>query len=318
MRFLHVDLDDLSGWTPVVTQVREIILRGHIAGVEFLINALPPEALPFVPRQHEVDEIAETAETAVRAGRLIDFGNLPNEVIRHGGNRGGPLYSQGAIGHPFSQPYVFMHTWGEDMAAVYLVTPLEPDKLAGGDCEAIELQPVKVAGEAALIISDRILLEPDRDPNHHQYYCSAIPAVWRFLPGAPNQGKPPAHAAGGNVLDPLMTGLLILNTRGIARETVAVSDKLQKARRKSGKPPIPPYDRVMSAPYVTAIEARRARGRNEPKGGTHASPIPHLRMGHPRTYASGVKCFVRDALVNMSDEAKQQWQAGRSHYAVRP
>lgn len=313
-------LDQLEGWAPVITQVREAILRGYVTGSHMLDRILPPDVMRLAPSQREVEAMAESAEAAVRAGRLIDFGDWTNDVIKHGGQRGGPLYSRGAIGHPFALPWVFRHTW-EHSTAAYLVNPLDRDKLAGGDCECVELQPMKVAGNHMLMIADRMMLTPDPGDTTVKYHCSAIPSVWRYLPDVDeaggNNGLSPAQAAAGNVLDPLMTALLILSTRGIARETVTVPDKLQKARAKNGKPPIPPYDRVFSAPYVTAIQARRARGRAEPKGGTHASPVPHLRMGHPRTYASGVQVFVRDALVNMSDDARRAWITGRSHYAVK-
>jgi hypothetical protein len=324
---VEVNLLDLTEWRPTVTQVRDTILKGWVTGGHMLEGYLPPEVLTLAPSQDDVESIADCCETAIRAGRLIDFGAWTNEVIKHGSNRGGPLYNKGAIGHPFGKPYVFMHTWEGDgsgvSTSVYMVNPLEPDKLAGGDYEAVELQPLKMRnGVVLLMISDRVFLQPGREganANANRYACEAIPSVWRFLPGAEAINKQgPAEAAAANVLDPSATALLILSTRGIERETVTASEKLQKARRKNGKPPIPPYDRVQSQPYVTAIEARRARGRSEPKGGTHASPIPHLRMGHPRTYASGVQVFVRDALVNMSEEARKAWITGsRSHYEVK-
>lgn len=313
-------LDEIRQWTPTVTQVRDTILHGHIVGTNMLDGFVSAEAMAMAPTQGDVDRIAETCAEAVSAGRLIDFGGWTNDVIKHGGTRGGPLYSRGVIGHPFSEPYVFLHTW-EGETAVYMVNPLEPDKLAGGDCECLEMQPMRIADDAVLMIADRALLEGGINTDKatwSKYHCSAMPSPWRFFPGAEtmNKGISPANAAAGNVLDPLMTALLILSTRGIERRTIAVSDKLQKARRKNGKALIPPYDQVLSAPYVTAIMARRLRGRHEPKGGTHASPIPHLRMGHPRILASGVQTFVRDSLVAMTDEAKKAW-AGRSHYAVK-
>jgi hypothetical protein len=302
------------------------MFRGHVVGCHLGIESLSPALVQqLAPTQDDVELFAEACNDAVRGGRLIDFGDWTNDVIKYAASRGGPLYGRGAIGHPFSQPYVFLHTW-EEATSVYLVNPLEPDRLAGGDCEAVELSPAIVSGEKVLMIGDRIYFQPPPPDAPHsvindykKYGCYAIPSLWRYMPGAEKINmQEPANAAAGNVLDPLMTALLILSTRGVMRETVAVSEKLQKARRKSGKEPIPPYDRVFSAPYVTAIQARRARGRHEPKGGTHASPIGHLRMGHLRTYASGVQTFVRDALVNMSEDARKAWLTGnRSHYTVK-
>lgn len=318
---IELDARDLEPWRPVITQVREAMLNRMVVGSDLISDQISPKLRDLIPSQDRVEVIATGCYEAARAGRLIDFGDWTNEVIKHGGNRGGPLYQRGAIGHPFRQPYVFFHTW-EGNSVAYLVNPLEPGNLAGGDCEAIELQPLAFGPERALMIADAMMLEPMQNVGiveWSKYHCSAIPSVWRFLPGAEagNNGMAPANAAAGNVLDPLMTALLILSTRGIDRKTVTVSDKLQNARRKNGKPPIPPYDVVNSAPYVTAIQARRARGRQEPKGGHHASPVPHLRMGHPRTYASGVQIFVRDALINMSAEAKAAFLGNRSHYTIQ-
>lgn len=310
-------LEDIEPWQPVVTQVRDAILAHMITGAHFAGAELPPEGRAMLPTQGDVNGINNLAYEAVSNGRLIDFGEWTNAVIMHGGNRGGPLYTKGVIGHPFRQPYVYMHTW-EGETAVYLVNPLEPEK-AAGDCEAIELNPMRVNRRGMLSISDRAVLWPGESGDGSKYHCSAMASPWRYLPGAEaiNNGMAPVNAAAGNVLDPLMTALLILSTRGIDRHVIAPSDKLQKAREKNRKPPIPPHEAVNSAGYVTAISNRIARGRSESRGGTHASPQPHLRMGHPRTYANGVTTFVRDALVGFSDEARAAFRSNRSHYVVR-
>jgi hypothetical protein len=317
---MEADMRDIEDWAPTITQIRETILKGMVVGSHMFAADLPPEVAQYAPSQRMVERISDGCLDAIQAGRLIDFGAWTNEVIMHGGNRGGPLYTKGAIGHPFSKYYLFVHTW-EYSTAVYLVNPLEKDRLAGGDCEAIELQPIKIKDQRALMIGDQVLLTPETeatDPDWRKYHCSAIPSVWRFMPGAAeiNKASPP-NAAAGNVLDPLMCALLILNTRGIDRQTVSVSDKLQRARIKNGKPPIPPYDQVDSRLYVTAIQKRLSKGRKEPsKGGHHASPIGHIRRGHIREYADGTTTFVRDSLVNLSENASKTFAAARSHYTV--
>jgi len=120
----------------------------------------------------------------------------------------------------------------------------------------------------------------------------------------------------GNVVDPVMTALAILNTKGIVNETIRASDKLNSARRKAGKSIIPPYRKVNSSGYVTALLARQER-KGEGKGGTHASPITHIRMGHLRNYKSGEVSFVRDTIVNASEEARLNFKSTRSHYIVK-
>lgn len=325
---LEVDARSIGPWRPTVAGVREAALRWHVTAADFSQQMpLDPLGKLFMPRLHEIEAIADATRDAVTYGRVIDFGFLPNEVIKFGGMRGGPLWNSGAYGQPFREPWVLYHTWdyepgGPHAVAVYLVSLADLDNPCG-DCEVVELQPTQFGEEQrVLLICDRVIFEADPDSPlaDAKYRCRSAPAMLRYLngPGSDriNQGTTPEGAAAGNCGDPLMTALMILNTRGIERETVEPPPKLNKSRMRSGKPPIPPYDRIDSGPYVTAILSRR-RPRGEPKGGTHASPTPHIRLGHPRTYANGSRSLIRDTLVNVTDEARAAFQRSRSHYVIR-
>jgi len=316
---LEVDLSTMAPWKPTIQQVRKMIQAYMIGGPQ-LTGIVPDEAMQFAPRQNEVETISEMAFEAIRVGRLIDFGELPNTLIADGGRRGGPLYEKGVLCQPFRDPWLLYHTWDERHSAVYLINPCEPDK-SNGDCEAVELEPAQFAGGGTLTIGDRLLYLPSQaNPDKpNTYSARAAPSIWRFMPEAGevmNRGKSPESAAAGNVLDPLMTCLMMLSTNGIERETIRANPKLQKSRLRSGKPPIPPYDRVNSKPYVTAMMLRGQPRAGESAGGTHASPVPHIRRGHLRTYASGVQSFIRDTLVNVTEDTKLSW-LNRSHYEVR-
>jgi len=96
---------------------------------------------------------------------------------------------------------------------------------------------MSIRGVPLLMIGDRMVLEP-ADSADFMHTAQAIPSAMRFLPGseAMNAGKSPAHAAAGNVLHALMCALWILSTRSAARETIAPSDKLTRARAKAKKP----------------------------------------------------------------------------------
>ena len=113
-----------------------------------------------------------------------------------------------------------------------------------------------------------------------------------------------------------MTGLMILNTRNMPRNKVVASEKLNGSCVKRGKPIIPPYDRIDSSPYVTAILSRQDRVAGA-KGGTHASPMMHIRRGHIRNYASGERRFISDTLVNATEDMRKQFVSQRSHYVVK-
>ena len=317
------DPRDMEAWDATVTQVRDVILKRHIAGPDFSRSMdLLPEASQYVPSQKEVEMVNALSLDAVTNGRVIDFGMLPNEVIKYGGNRGGPLWQQGAIGMPFDDPWILYHVW-ESGVGVYMVNPTVQG------AEICELQPIKLdTTTRVLLISDRGIFFRGVDgpePMARKYWSSMMPSMLRYHVD-PEQRKrangdaPTAHAgAAGNVGDPLMTALLILSTRNVERETVRAPIKLQNARRKSGKPTIPDYDRVNAAQYVTAILLRgRRRERGEDQGGTHRSPIPHIRLGHPRQYATGRSIFIADTLVNVPAEKRAAFKSNRSHYVVKP
>lgn len=310
--------NEIQPWNPTVTQVRDVIFGWGIAGPDFTeCLDLKPEAKQHVPSQDEVERVSEMAHDAVTAGRVIDFGFLPNDVLKYGGDRGGTLWQQHAIEQPFELPWMIYHAW-EGGVCVYLVNPV-----AAG-VEICELQPCKVGTMLSLLISDRGIFFREHELAPQKYFATMSPAALRYQRdpahhARANGGGTENTAAAGNVGDPLMAALLILNTRNVARETVRAPAKLQKARARNGKPPIPDYDRVDASAYVTAISLRgQRRERSEDQGGTHRSPVPHIRIGHPRTYATGKSIFVADTLVNVSDEQRSTFKSSRTHYAVRP
>jgi len=320
MPTLEVDMmRDLDEWRPTPQMIRETVAKSMIVAPGLIARKGDDEERRRIPSQYEVEIACKLMREAIFAGRMIDFGYVPNTVIMDCGKRAGPLYQRGAFVQPFHDPWVFMHSW-EMAVAIYLVNPLEQHKASGADFEAVELMAGKYLGDGLLVIGDRVWLTTDgRDVDF--YGCNVAPCAWRFVPGAEsmNNGGTPEQAAAGNVLDPVMTALLILATVGVRRETIEPSPKLNKARAKSGKPPIPPYDVVHSEEYVTALSMRGKRFiRGEDQGGTHHSPVPHLRRGHLRTYESGKVSLIHDTLVRVSPEAREAFKAARTHYSVRP
>jgi hypothetical protein len=311
-----------------ITQARDAFMGFRVSGLNFPAEMMRPEGMMFMPSQREVEAICVASHQACAAGRMIDFGDLPNAVIMATSKRAGPLYNQRLLGHPFRDPWIFFHTW-EMSSSVYLVMPTEHGPQLGGEVEVVELQGLTLLGKFFLAIGDRALLSA-YDPDHAEqrvdkFHATPAPSLWRFvstitpdLDARINKGNPFLTAI-ENVLDPLMTALMILNTRNVERRTERVSEKLQKARKKNGKPPIPPYDIVSAAPYVTALMTRgqRSGARSEDHGGTHRSPHPHLRIGHPRTYAPGQVTFIRDTLVNVNDQTRDAFHRTRSHYEVK-
>lgn len=118
-----------------------------------------------------------------------------------------------------------------------------------------------------------------------------------------------------NCLDPFVTALLLLHTDGVPVDQIDPPEKLQKARRKADKPLLPSRLRIDSATYVTVLGMRRQRHKVS-LGGTHASPIPHRRLGHWRYFKNGhPRIRIPDALVNVKHETRAAFM--RSHYRVK-
>jgi hypothetical protein len=89
---------------------------------------------------------------------------------------------------------------------------------------------------------------------------------------------------------------LIADSRSSVVRIVA-DDKLNKARIKSGKAPIPPYFKIEVGPTIL-VPGSAPVVAARPDKGTHASPRPHDRRGHPRRLKSGREVWVRSCRIN--------------------
>lgn len=99
---------------------------------------------------------------------------------------------------------------------------------------------------------------------------------------------------------------MILCTRGIGLRVEEASAKLNAKRARSGKDPLPRVTHVDAEMYYRAME-------NTASGGSHASPVPHLRRGHIRRYADGNSTWIRDCLVNCRTATEA---SKRDHYEI--
>jgi len=324
----ETEMRDIDVVIITVAKLREAVLGN-------MLTSGPGYDRKWMPTTYELDSILLLSQEAVESGRVIDFGHWPNEVMKRSSGRGGKLFNQGALSQPFDSPWIFLHTWDdpkidakyhwEKSGAAYLVNPFPSDD----SCEIVEFNGLTVHNRFCLGVGDRVWLKR-QEGNVDQYHCNVIPAINRFLERSFAKGtnmgiiqdhmdlygNDPMQSAANNVLDPFITALLFLNTKGVKSETIYPDAKLNKARLKNKKKPIPPYRKVESDPYVTAIMHRRTTGSGLPTG-THASPVPHVRIGHWREYKTGERTFIRDTLVNVSDEQREQFVATRSHYMFK-
>src|ERR1044072_5765344 len=318
------NLEDMDHWQATIEQFRDACMEGRIVAVN-----LPSVDECFWFRSDELSETITKVHSAVTSGRLIDCGHLPNEMIKIGGKRGGAMYNHGLLAHPFHEPWLLFHSWEEGVSG-YLIELLD-GRPAGGATRIIELNPMQVQHEKVLSAGDVVMMDfsMDDEMRSERFTGGSRPATWRLAFPAMSNGLDPMRAAMNNWLDPCVAALLLLHTDGVSVERIEPPAKLNRARIKSRKPPLPARLRIDSGPYVTALLARRHR-RSEPQGGHHASPIPHVRFGHWRYFQDGLqprtalrvegerapwRIRIRDALVNVKDEARAAFM--RSHYAVR-
>lgn len=326
-------LEDFDTFNLTPERIRELALARKVSSGPGLDSE-------YMPTTNELDTISDMLYSAVSKGQLIDFGYWPNDMIKATSKRGGKLYVESALAHPFSSPYVIMHSWDDaanpipkqwlaskqnngPYVSAYLVNPYLSDDVCC-DFEAMELEGIVVQGDRCLGVGDRINLDANESKACDGYAVNVVPFILRFpsmlndpnIKAALNRFSDPLRAAAANVLDPIMTALSILATKGVRSETVNASPKLAKARTKHGKPAIPPYRKVDSRAYVTAILSRQEHV-SRSQGGTHASPITHMRIGHWRHYKSGEKSFIHDTLVNATEEMRKAFVSHRTHYVVK-
>ncbi|MGW8177558.1 MAG: hypothetical protein ACWGQW_02015 [bacterium] len=83
--------------------------------------------------------------------------------------------------------------------------------------------------------------------------------------------------------------LALLSCRNLVEETIEAPAKLNRKRERQGKSLIPPY-KYLSVP----VKDRAVRNTS---GGTHASPITHIRRGHIRRLQKG-NIWINSMIVN--------------------
>lgn len=313
---IETTVNEMGPWSPTVAQIRDTILNYKIVGPQLSQSmSCEPIARTFEPTNEEVNEVSLMARDAVTKGCMIDFGMLPNDVMIKCAGRAGPLWNKGAFTQPFNT-WIFLHTW-EEGSCVYLVHELD------NNCfEVCELNPIWLgANGGCLAIGDRghFMRDPD---THQKYNCKVAPNAPRFatdmeMRNEINNGGTPENAAAGNIGDPMLTALLILSTKNVVRETVPAPERLNRQRIRKNRYPIPPYDIVHTKQYITAIRNSRPGDKTEWQGGTHNTPVPHIRMGHIRHYKSGAEVIIDETLVNVPEEQRRQFKFTRSHYTVK-
>jgi len=229
--------------------------------------------------------IERAARNAVRYGLIFNLGRVDSTSVSELHDQSFQFSDSGKLPHP-APGYAFTLDW-DTWTQFYVVAPLT--ELRG--YVAAELGATKIG---SLLLSAAIVRE-----NIEAGRGLCVP-VYRL------------DSTIHDISMPVAAFRMLLSTRGVPVKRNAAPEKLNKARAKLGRSPIPGYWSVDATRYATALRETR-RMEHEDHGGTHASPRPHLRRGHVRRLSETRTTVVRSAIIGFKG-AEEANVFMRSHY----
>jgi len=241
-----------------------------------------------VTAEGDVNYLRTAIHDTVAAGRMIDFGFIPNAVIKSESLATRHMFEAGELAHPFEH-WLGITSW-EGGCNGYLVVP---HPIKPYDTLVVELYGVSMphVGDA-LLIYDMVSIQTNGIGD-----TRVSPAYMRYPKGHAETVQEQRNR-GSNSLDPLVTMLRLLADASVPITHVASPEKLNKARARRGKPPIPAHHVVCTKDYISQIHAAKHRLTQGDGTGRHASPAAHWRRGHMRHLSSGKLVLVRASKVN--------------------
>lgn len=272
----------------IVIQVFEHLADWPIRSTERFRNAILGTGMLAVNPMLKIqaDEHAHYLKRVIKStiaeGRMIDFGFIPNDVIKAESIRARHMFENGELFHPF-ESWVAVSSWEGGFNGYHI----SPHPFHEKETLVIELYGVSIPNAVdVIVIYDIVSVE-------------ATPGNTRVSPYEMLEELPEEELRnrGSNSLDPLVTFLRLLADASIPITQVEEPVRLNRARAKVGKWPIPGHALVHTRDYVANFHASMAATRVS-KGGTHASPIAHWRRAHQRHLASGRTVPVKASKVN--------------------
>lgn len=245
---------------------------------------------PMINIGHEQDAIVlrNMLKRCVAEGRMIDFGYVPNEVLKTESIRARDVFEAGELQHPYEE-WLGIMAWEGGMNG-YLISP---NPYRPHETIVVEMYGVVVPNMIDVIfIHDFVSIEvvgPGK----------TLVNPTELLAPEYNEEEVLGRRA-ANMLDPLVTMLRFLADATLPVTDVPAPDKLNRRRIAQGKTPIPAHTVVATRDYVTAFH-QNAHDKGHDRGGHHASPVAHWRRAHHRTLSDGKVIPVRSAKVNWRD-----------------
>ncbi|SDF67415.1 hypothetical protein SAMN04488105_14710 [Salipiger thiooxidans] len=254
--------------------------------------------------QHALENLSGLAvsgvipQGVVDEGRIFSFGTFENEDSLHGRVRDVVQGLKDHVGQPFdAQAWAFTYE-------------LSTEKQDGVKPPLTFLAIVQPQANEAILVWE--FLTGPKTPRliNRISFCHTSAGVIGNVLGARTKGD--AEDCLARSVYPL--AIAILNTRGCS-VTFRRAPSVTNARRKRrGKPIIPGHHDVDATEYVTAL---RSTSISRDLGGTHASPLPHLRRAHERVLSDGRRIWVRSALINVRAEGDIAFVERRKAYRGR-
>jgi hypothetical protein len=258
---------------------RNAVLDGMIA-----INPM----LELDNDERKIKFMMQAIREAVREGRMIDFGYIPNELIKATSLRTRSAFEAGELPHPYDH-WLGVSSWEGGMCG-YVFTCGKSER----EVLCMELYGIAVPGlPPSVLINDVVSIETvDTDGGCDTLITGAM-LVDNML-----SSHEAVQKRGANLLDPLVTFLRMLSDASVAIVDVPAPERLNRQRVKRGKTPIPAHTRVLTRDYVAKFHPSRTSHGDDGQGGHHASPIPHWRRSHMRHLSGERVVQVRSSRVN--------------------
>lgn len=276
---LVIALEHLAEW-PIKTpeRFRNAVLGNGFFAVNPLLVGIDEDQAAFLKRM---------IQRAIQEGCMIDFGFIPNEIIKSESVRARTAFESGELIHPYDA-WIGLSIW-EGGSNGYLISqhPVYPDETL-----VLELYGVAIPGVGdAVILYDIVSIK----------IAGPLNTVMSPHRMKIEQTEKELQQRASNALDPMVTMLRLLADASIPVTRIEQPERLNRVRVKQGKFAIPEHVVVYVKDYVTAFQhSPVAKGSS--KGGTHASPTAHWRKSHMRHLATGKVVKVRSTKVNWRDQ----------------
>lgn len=273
----------------VITHIADWPVKSAAAFRNAIIGEMGTLAVnPMLDLHSEKDArfLRDLISRTVEEGRMIDFGFIPNEVLKDESWRSRDLFEIGELTQPFDD-WLGVSSWEGGFNGYHI----SPHPFFPGQLLILELYGVSMPDVVDVIVVYDIISIEIKGLHNTMVYPATL------VKGAPIDDESNKRR-GSNSLDPLVTMLKLLSDGSVPIKHEPAPEKLNKARAAKGRFPIPAHTTVLTRDYVTQWHGGQPKHRHADKGGSHASPIAHWRRAHIRQLASGKVVAVRSSKVN--------------------